>query len=51
MADKMGLVAMGVVTAKEGCVETLVNWDDVYEMATLGVDPSRIPKDLHVLAN
>jgi hypothetical protein len=51
MADKMGLVAMGVVTAKEGCVETLVNWVDVYEMATLGVDPSRIPKDLYVLAN
>jgi hypothetical protein len=51
MADKMGLVAMGVVTAKEGCVETLVNWADVYEMATLGVDPSRIPKDLYVLAN
>ena len=27
MADKMGLVVMGVVTLKEGCVETLVNWD------------------------
>jgi hypothetical protein len=51
MADKMGVVAMGVVTAKEGCVETLVNWGDVYEMATLGVDPSRVPEDLHALAN
>ena len=51
MADKMGLAAMGVVTAKEGCVETLVNWADVYEVATLGVDPASIPKDLYVLAD
>jgi hypothetical protein len=27
-------------------VETLVNWDDVLEIALLGVDPSRIPYDL-----
>jgi hypothetical protein len=51
MADKMGLVAMGVVTAKEGCVETLVDWADVYEIATLGIDPSLVPEDLHALAN
>jgi hypothetical protein len=51
MADKMGLSVMGVVTAKEGCVETLVNWADVYEVATLGVDPALIPEDLHVLAD
>lgn len=51
MADKMGLIAMGVVTAKEGCVETLVNWADVYDMATLGVDPASVPEDLHTLAN
>jgi hypothetical protein len=51
MADKIGLVAMGVVTAKEGCVETLVNWPDVYEIAILGIDPSSIPQDLHVLAD
>jgi hypothetical protein len=30
MADKIGLVAMGIVTIKEGCVETLVNWTDIY---------------------
>ena len=29
MADKMGLAVMGVVTLKEGCVETLVSWPDV----------------------
>ncbi|MFA4878046.1 MAG: DUF116 domain-containing protein [Methanoregula sp.] len=51
MADKMGLVVMGVVTLKEGCVETLVNWPDVYEVAILGVDPASVPEDLHVLAN
>ncbi len=51
MADKIGVVAMGVVTAKEGCVETLVDWADVYEVATLGIDPASIPEDLHALAD
>jgi len=50
MADKMGLIAMGVVTVKEGCVETLVNWADIYELAILGVDPASVPEDLHVFA-
>jgi len=50
MADKIGLVAMGVVTLKEGCVETLVNWQDIYEVAVLGLDPSLVPEDLHRLA-
>jgi uncharacterized protein len=51
MADKMGLVVMGVVTLKEGCVETLVDWPDVYDVASLGIDPASIPEDLHILAN
>jgi hypothetical protein len=51
MADKMGLTVMGVVTLKEGCVETLVNWADVYEVAALGIDPALIPEDLHILAD
>jgi hypothetical protein len=51
MADKMGLVAMGVVTLKEGCVETLVSWADVYDMAALGIDPSLIPEDFHIFGN
>jgi uncharacterized protein len=51
MADKMGLVVMGVVTLKEGCVETLVSWPDLYEVAVLGVKPELIPKDLHILAD
>jgi hypothetical protein len=51
MADKMGLVVMGVVTLKEGCVETLVDWPDVYDVASLGIDPASIPEDLHILSN
>jgi hypothetical protein len=51
MADKMGLIVMGVVTLKEGCVETLVNWPDVYEVASLGIDPTLLPDDLHILSN
>jgi hypothetical protein len=51
MADKMGLVVIGVVTLKEGCMETLVNWSDIIEVAALGVDPGLIPENLHVLAD
>jgi len=51
MADKMGLVVMGVVTLKEGCVETLVNWEDVYKVAVLGIDPASIPEDLHIFSD
>jgi hypothetical protein len=45
MADKLGLVGMGVVSLKEGCVETLVDWDDVMEVALLGVDPAMYPRE------
>ena len=45
MADKLGLVGMGVVSLKEGCVETMVDWDDVMEVALLGVDPSGYPHE------
>lgn len=51
MADKMGLVVMGVVTLKEGCVETLVSWPDVYEVAILGIKKELIPEDLHCLSD
>lgn len=51
MADKMGLVVMGIVTLKEGCVETIVNWPDLYEIAILGIDPASVPEDLHILTD
>ena len=50
MADKIGLVSMGVVTIKEGCVETLVNWQDIYDVAVLGLNPALIPDDFHTFA-
>jgi hypothetical protein len=45
MSDKLGLISMGIVTLKEGCVETLVNWDEVLEIAMLGVDPAKLPAE------
>jgi uncharacterized protein len=51
MADKLGLVVMGVVTLKEGCVETIANWPDIYEIAILGIDPASVPEDLHALTD
>jgi hypothetical protein len=46
MADKIGLVAIGVVTLREGCVETAVNWEDVFNVALLGIDPKTIPDEI-----
>jgi uncharacterized protein len=51
MADRMGLVVMGIVTLKEGCVETIANWPEIYEIAVLGIDPASVPEDLHTLAD
>ena len=46
MADKLGMISMGVVTLKEGCVETLLDWELLMDIAKLGVDPDAIPTDL-----
>lgn len=52
MADWLGLVGIGVVTLKEGCVETFVDWPTVYEAAMLGLPPgSAVPEDLHLPAD
>jgi hypothetical protein len=51
MADKLGLVVMGIVTLKEGCVETIANWQEIYEIASLGIDPASIPEDLQTFTN
>ncbi len=51
MADRMGLVVMGIVTLKEGCVETIANWPEIYEVAILGIDPASVPEDLHGLTD
>ncbi|HOH81031.1 MAG TPA: DUF116 domain-containing protein [Methanoregulaceae archaeon] len=49
MSDKLGLISMGVVTLKEGCVETYLDWEMLLEIAKLGVDPGTIPPDLITL--
>jgi hypothetical protein len=46
MSDKLGLVALGVVTEREGCVETSVNWDDVFGVALIGIDPALVPDEV-----
>jgi len=48
MADRLGIIGMGVVSLKEGCVETLVDWNTLYEVALLGLPPSSVPEDLHL---
>lgn len=49
MSDKLGLISMGVVTLKEGCVETYLDWEMLLEIAKLGVDLGTIPPDLITL--
>jgi len=46
MSDKLGLVALGVVTEREGCVETSVNWEDVFGVALIGIDPALVPDEV-----
>lgn len=43
LCDQLGIPGMGVVTLKDGCVETLVNWNEVLEVAALGLPPSLHP--------
>ena len=47
LCDRLGIAGMGVVTLKDGCVETLVNWHDVLEVASLGIEPPSGPDNLH----
>ena len=38
LLDKMNIVGMGVITLKDGCVETLLNWNDLNDVAILGIE-------------
>lgn len=38
MTDRMDIVAMGVVTSKDGCVETTLDWEKLLEIARLRKD-------------
>jgi uncharacterized protein len=46
MAGSMGLAAMGVVNTTDGCVETSVNWDELFEIAVMGISPESLPPEL-----
>jgi uncharacterized protein len=46
MAGQLNLISMGIVTTRDGCVETAVNWDEVYQIALLGVSRAAIPQEL-----
>jgi uncharacterized protein len=47
MCDRIGIIAIGVVSLKDGCVETLVNWPEVMDAALLGVKEPSGAVDLH----
>ena len=47
LCDKLGIPGMGVVTLKDGCVETCVNWMEVFEVASLGIAPPSGTDNLH----
>lgn len=51
MAQRLGIVGLGVVTLKEGCVETIVDWPTLYETALLGLPASSVPVDLYLPAH
>jgi hypothetical protein len=46
LCDRLGIPGMGVVTLKDGCVETCVNWNEVLEVASLGTPLASPPDDL-----
>jgi hypothetical protein len=46
MTDQIGLIGMGVVSLKDGCVETLVDWADVFEIAEVGLNPELSSREL-----
>jgi hypothetical protein len=47
LCDRLGIPGMGVVTLKDGCVETCVNWNEVFDVAALGIAPPSGPDQLH----
>lgn len=47
LCDQLGIPGMGVVTLKDGCVETCVNWNEVLEVASLGIGTGSRPDNLH----
>ncbi len=48
MAGQINLISMGIVTSRDGCVETAVNWEEVYEISLLGIHQDKIPDDMKI---
>ncbi|HMA04771.1 MAG TPA: DUF116 domain-containing protein [Methanomicrobiales archaeon] len=46
LCDRLGIPGMGVVTLKDGCVETFVNWHEVLDVASLGTPLATRPEGL-----
>ena len=46
LCDQLGIPGMGVVTLRDGCVETCVNWNEVLDVASLGIPCSARSGDL-----
>lgn len=48
MSDRIGIVAIGVVNLKDGCVETVADWGGaVRDAALLGIKPPSGSVDFH----
>jgi hypothetical protein len=47
LCEQLGIPGMGVVTLKDGCVETCVNWNEVLEVASLGITTTSGADTLH----
>ncbi|MCK9298033.1 MAG: DUF116 domain-containing protein [Methanoculleus sp.] len=47
MSDRIGIIAIGVVNLKDGCVETIADWAAVRDAALLGLKPPSDAVDFH----
>jgi hypothetical protein len=47
MCDRLGIPAIGIVNLKDGCVETLANWNEVFDAALLGIEEPSSSVDFH----
>lgn len=47
MSDRVGIIAIGVVNVKDGCVETIADWTAVRDAALLGIKPPSGSVDFH----
>lgn len=48
MCDRLGLCGIGVVTLKDGCVETAMNWQELLDAAMLGLDEGSVAHYLDI---